>query len=214
MLKIWNAFFCKIWFECSIVQVLKPLKEYLYKLRRLLLIVCMYICVYMCNCSYTVLVWITTNLVFSYHLVLIFFLLTMRDINYFPNYSKILIFNYMYSTILFPFWVTLVLRTVRVETLTLWVLSNLSAPVPCVLSNFRCKLVKSNNSLKFIITLKVFNILTSSYGISISGMLFTLCIVYTSLHNLRPSYYHIVFTLYNVVVLEKIKLERRSLNRF
>ena len=32
--------------------------------------------------------------------------------------------------------------------LTLWVLSNLSAPVPCVLSNFRCKLVKSNSCLK------------------------------------------------------------------
>ena len=31
-------------------------------------------------------------------------------------------------------------------------LSNLSAPVPCVLSNFRCKLVKSNSSIKIIIT--------------------------------------------------------------
>ena len=50
---------------------------------------------------------------------------------------------------------------------------NLSTPVPGVLSNFRCKLVKSNSSLKIIITLKVFNLLTSSHGISISGMLFT-----------------------------------------
>ena len=81
--------------------------------------------------------------------------------------------------------------------------SNLSAPVPCVLSNFRCKLVKSNSSLKIIITLKVFNILTSSHGISISGMLFTLCIVYTSLSDLRPSYYHVAISLYSVVVLEK-----------
>ena len=47
------------------------------------------------------------------------------------------------------------LSTQRVNSL---VLSNLSAPVPCVLSNFRCKLVKSNSSLKIIITLKVFNI--------------------------------------------------------
>ena len=65
--------------------------------------------------------------------------------------------------------------------------------IELVLSNFRCKLVKSNtnSSLKIIITLKVFNILTSSHGISISGMLFTSCIVYTSLCDLRPSYYHV-----------------------
>ena len=52
---------------------------------------------------------------------------------------------------------------------------NKSGVDPCVLSNFRCKLVKSNtnSSLKIIITLKVFNILPSSHGISISGMLFT-----------------------------------------
>ena len=91
----------------------------------------------------------------------------------------------------------------RYQSLTLWVLSNLSVPVPCVLSNFRCKLVKSNSSLKIIITLKVFNILTSSHGISISEMLFTLCIVYTSLCDLRPSYYHVAISLYSVVVLEK-----------
>ena len=42
---------------------------------------------------------------------------------------------------------------------------------------------------------------------SISGMLFASYIVYTSLCDLRPSYYHViitfVFTLYSVVVLEK-----------
>ena len=82
-------------------------------------------------------------------------------------------------------------------------LSNLSAPILCVLSNFRCKLVKNNSTIKIIITLKVFNILTSSLGISISVMLFTLCTGYTLLRDLRPSYYHFVFTLYSVVVFEK-----------
>ena len=37
-------------------------------------------------------------------------------------------------------------------------LSNLSALIPCVLSNFRCKLVQSNSSIKIIITSKVFNL--------------------------------------------------------
>ena len=59
------------------------------------------------------------------------------------------------------------------KELTLSVLSNLMAPIPSVLSNFRCKLVKSNISKKIILTLKVFNILTSSFGISILVVLFT-----------------------------------------
>ena len=32
--------------------------------------------------------------------------------------------------------------------------------------------------------------------------------------DLRPSYYHVAISLYSVVVLEKIELDRRSLNRF
>ena len=38
--------------------------------------------------------------------------------------------------------------------------------------------------MKIIITLEVFNILTSLFVISILVVLFTLCIVYTSLHDL------------------------------
>ena len=82
-------------------------------------------------------------------------------------------------------------------------LSNLSAPVPCVLSNFRCKLVKSNSSLKIIITLKVFNILPSSHGISISGM-FLHSVMFTRRYvTFVLVIITFVFTLYSVVVLEK-----------
>ena len=87
-------------------------------------------------------------------------------------------------------------------------LSNLSAPVPCVLSNFRCKLVKSNSSLKIIITLKVFNILTSSHG----GMDLASqeCCLHRVLFTRRYVTFVLViimfvFTLYNVVVLEKYR---------
>ena len=81
----------------------------------------------------------------------------------------------------------------------------------CVLlvSNFRCKLVKSNSSIKIIITLKLFNILTSSYGISILVLLCTLCNrpsrinTYTSLRDPRASYYHVAFTLYIYIVWGK-----------
>ena len=82
-------------------------------------------------------------------------------------------------------------------------LSNLSAPVPCVLSNFRCKLVKSNSGLKIIITLKVFNILTSSHGIRSQE-----CCLHSVLFTRRYVTFVLViitfaFTLYSVVVLEK-----------
>ena len=85
-------------------------------------------------------------------------------------------------------------------------LSNLSAPVPCVLSNFRCKLVKSNSSLKIIITLKVFNLLTSSHGISLLAS--QECCLHSVLFTRRYVTFVLViitfvFTLYNVVVLEK-----------